>query len=65
MAYDIDPALDNNLEVVLVMIVLSSAFDTVGHLILLNSLRDMFGFSGLVILWLYSYLSGRKQTRKH
>ena len=52
----------NNKEVVcLVLLDLSVAFDTVDHQILLERLKNMFGFTGLVINWITSYLSGRFQ----
>ena len=38
---------------------LSSAFDTVDHLILINRLRDVVGTIGLVFKWFSSYLTGR------
>ena len=37
------------------------AFDTVDHQILLERLKKMFGFTGLVINWITSYLSCRFQ----
>ena len=59
---DIGSALDDKLEVALVLIDLSSAFDTVDHQILLNRLRVKFGISGLVLAWFESYLTARQQT---
>lgn len=38
----------------------SAAFDTVDHDILMDRLENWFGFSGTVLDWLQSYLSGRK-----
>ena len=58
---DIGSALDDKLEVPLVLIDLSSAFDTVDHQILLNRLRVKFGISGLVLAWFESYLTTRQQ----
>ena len=43
----------------LVLLDLSSAFDTLNHELLLNTLREMYGFKGVVLEWLHSYLSGR------
>lgn len=38
-----------------------SAFDTVDQGILLDKLKNHFGISGQVLMWLGSYLSGRFQ----
>ena len=58
---DIGSALDDKLEVPLVLIDLSSAFDTVDHQILLNRSRVKCGISGLVLAWFESYLTTRQQ----
>ena len=44
---------------VLAMLVLSAAFDTVHHSILLHRLEKWVGFSGAVVKWLKSYLQDR------
>ena len=44
---------------VLVLLDLSSAFDTVDHRILIKRLRDYVGISGIALDWLSSYLTDR------
>ena len=58
---DILTNIDNKEITVLVLLDLSSAFDTVDHAILLNRLMNI-GISGLVHDWFSSYLSGRTQA---
>lgn len=57
-------AIDNKQLVVLVSLDISAAFDTVNHDILLNRLRLEFGINGLILSWLKSYLTERKQYIK-
>ena len=47
---------------VLVLLDLSSAFDTVDHAILLEVLEKRFGVTGIVLKWYCSYVDGRSQT---
>ena len=56
---DISLALDNNNDVILVLLDLSSACDMVNHQILLKRLQDRYGIYGAVLDWLKSYLSER------
>ena len=55
--------LDSHNEVVLVMLDLSAAFDTLDHTstLLVERLRSYFGFSGTILQWFSSYLHGRSQ----
>ncbi len=45
----------------LVLLDLSTAFDTIGHNILLNRLENFVGISGSALAWFKSYLSDRHQ----
>ena len=54
-------AADQGRLTLLGMLDLSAAFDCVDHGILLSRLETSFGFAGLVLDWMRSYLVGRKQ----
>ena len=58
---DIQRAIDDQCESVLVLLDLSAAFDTIDHEILLERLRFRYGFSNLVLQWFTSYLIDRPQ----
>ena len=52
---------DRGNAVILALLDLSAAFDTVDHRILLDRMSCRFGVSGSAIQWFRSYLSGRMQ----
>ena len=61
---DICLALDQNNDVILILLDLSSAFDMVNHHILLKRLKIRYGVCGTVLEWIKSYLSERTQSIK-
>ena len=61
---DILLAIDDNSCVILVLLDLSAASDTVDHDILLGRLEHRFGITGKALSWLTSYLTDRTQFVK-
>ena len=59
---DVLLAADNGLIVILLLLDLSAAFDTIDHAILLALLKEHFGVDGTVLDWLSSYLTDRSQS---
>ena len=53
--------MENQKVMLLMLLDLSTAFDTVDHRILLDCLRFDFGISGSAPNWIESYLSNRTQ----
>ena len=58
---DILSAMDDRRVTLLGLLDLSAAFDTVDHSILLRRLQGQFGFDGIALQWIRSFLSDRTQ----
>ena len=58
---DINRAIDNQYEGVLVLLDLSAAVDTIDHRILINRLEKRYGITGHALDWLKSHLQERNQ----
>ena len=54
--------LDKGEVVMLVLLDLSAAFDTIDHKILLNRLKNKYGIEGTALRWFESYLQHRTQS---
>ena len=54
-------ALNQKKDVILVMLDLSAAFDTLDHSVLFHRLEHRFGITGTFLNWFKSYLSNRTQ----
>ena len=59
---DIMMMIDKKTNVLLLLLDLSAAFDTINHKLLLVKLKKFYGISGIVLQWIESYLSGRSFT---
>lgn len=59
--HDISTALDDSKGVLLVLLDLSSAFDTIDKSILLNILEGRLGITGTALRWFESYMTNRTQ----
>ena len=60
MTYDILRTTERRQGVVLVLLDLSAAFDTIDHVFLVERLESYFGFSKLTLNWFRSYLENRR-----
>ena len=59
---DVMMMIDEKSNVLLVLLDLSAAFDTINHDILIQRLKNMYGINGTVLKWIKSYLNGRSFT---
>ena len=59
---DILISIDNRLCVLLILIDLSAAFDTIQYTVLFKLLAERFGISGVVLDWIRDYLTSRTQS---
>ena len=59
---DLVSAIDNQSYVILLLLDLSAAFDTVDHKLFLQRLSCRFGINGKALRWFKSYLDNRKQV---
>jgi hypothetical protein len=59
---DIDTARDSGRGVILILLDMSAAFDTISHDILLSPLEHRLGVKGIALSWFRSYLTNRTQT---
>ena len=59
---DIQMKMDKGQVVMLVLLDLSAAFDTIDHDILINRLERRYGIKGTALKWFKSYLTNRTQS---
>ena len=59
---DILTNMDNQSVTILILLDLSTAFDTIDHQVLLDRMENMVGVKGTPLQWFSSYLSGRTQS---
>lgn len=59
--YNIKEGIDNQLITIMILFDFSNAFDTVPHLRLLVKLKEL-DFSDAILMWIFSYLTGRSQA---
>ena len=59
---DVLSAMDKQQVTILVLLDLSSAFDTIDHTVLLDRMQQRIGFSGVIHDWFASYLTDRSQS---
>ena len=59
VANDLLLAADSGLYSILILLYLSSAFDTVDHNVLISHLKNYVGISDVALDWFISYLSNR------